>query len=118
MIEYTDRLFKFNETEEINTEIMGIFHKTTELHEKFPEVLFAIEADLDKHSLKKKQLRIETKRYNDKSRCTSGELFSFYEPGGNADVMMRLETGRPRMQAEIVLFFMALRDGSILERGK
>ncbi len=36
MDEYTGRLFKFKETEKISSEIMEIFHKTTEFHEKFP----------------------------------------------------------------------------------
>ena len=50
-------LFNFNEIIELDTEIMQLFHKSSEISEKFREILGSIDEDLLFHALKKKQLR-------------------------------------------------------------
>lgn len=107
MNEYTGRLFKFKETEKISSEIMELFDKTTEFHEKFPEILKSIDVDLDNHGLKKKVLRIEKKRYVDNLKNDSAWLLSPEDTEGVLE--LKLQEGRRRMKPEIVFFFMTLR---------
>lgn len=64
MINYLPSLlFDFNEIIELDTEIMEIFHKSSEILEKFPELRQSIDNNLTVHGLKKKQLRKKIQRY-------------------------------------------------------
>jgi len=46
-------LFNFNEIIELDTEIMQLFHKSSEISEKFREILGSIDEDLLFYALKK-----------------------------------------------------------------
>ena len=89
---YIPYLFDYNEIHDIDTEVMQLFQKSS-------EILF--------HALKKKQLRKEIRRYEENKKNDSRFLFEIteqhtYEP-------MFLEIGRPRLKSELILFFLIVR---------
>jgi len=100
-------LFNFNEVIDLDTEIMKLFQKSSEISEKFPEILKSIDEDLLSHALKKKKLRKEIHRYEENKKNDNNFLFEVseqhtYEP-------MFLEIGRPRLKSELILYFLILR---------
>ena len=58
----TPYLFKFDEINSLDTEIMKIFWKCNEIMEKFPEIRKCVDFDLERHALKKKELRLSVKK--------------------------------------------------------
>ena len=64
-------LFNFNEIIELDTEIMELFQKSSEISVpqlQDREILGSIDEDLLFHALKKKQLRKEIRRYEENKR--------------------------------------------------
>ena len=57
-------LFDFNEIISFDTEIMEIYRKCDEIMEKFPKIRQCVDFDLDRHALKKKELRLSVKKEN------------------------------------------------------
>ncbi len=55
-------LFDFNEIISFDTEIMEIYRKCDEIMEKFPKIRQCVDFDLDRHALKKKELRLSVKK--------------------------------------------------------
>ena len=82
--------------------------KTDEFIDRYPEILDAIEADLDAHGKEEKKGRLEDKRW-EKGQC-SGSLPGM-EPQWQeirAEDLTLLQ-GRPRMPAAVVFMFMMIR---------
>lgn len=71
------------------------------LVDSYPEILDAIEKDLDRHALAKKMIRVTDKNYH-----KDQVLFPDVERSEFALENLRLQTGRPRMSAEYCLLFL------------
>ena len=106
IIDNTSYLFDFNEILDLDTEVMEIFRKTEAIRQKFPEIERAIEFDLDNHGLKKKELRIQVKKYNEAKRSQD---YLFDTNNYESIIPSELKSGRPRMKSDILLFFLAIR---------
>jgi hypothetical protein len=106
LIDSTSYLFDFNEIIDLDTEVMEIFRRTEEILQKFPEIEQAIEFDLDNHGLKKKELRIQVKRFNESRRA---EDCLFDVEAYNSAAPIELKSGRPRLKAKLVFYFLVLR---------
>ena len=106
LIDSTSYLFDFNEIIDLDTEVMEIFRKTEEIRRKFPEIERAIEFDLDNHGLKKKELRIQVKKYNEAKRSQD---YLFDTDNYESPIPSELRSGRPRMSSDLLLFFLAIR---------
>ena len=106
IINNTPYLFDFNEIIDLDTEVMEIFRKAEEIRQKFPEIEHAINFDLDIHGLKKKELRIQVKRY-DESKRAQDHLFD--RKNYESSIPTELKSGRPRIKSELVLFFLLIR---------
>ena len=102
LIDSTSYLFDFNEIIDLDTEVMEIFRKTEAIRQKFPEIERAIEFDLDNHGLKKKELRIQVKKYNEAKRS---QYYLFDTNNYESIIPSELKSGRPRMKSDILLFF-------------
>ena len=102
----TPYLFDFNETIDLDTEVMEIFRKTEEIRRNFPEIEQTINFDLDIYGLKKKELRIYVKRYNESTRAQDHlfdtKNYEFLIPS-------QLKNGRPRIKSELLLLFLVIR---------
>ena len=107
IIKSTPYLFDFNEITNLDTEIMEIFRKSTEILEKFPEIRECADFDLERYALKKKELRLSVKKYNEEQINGKDYLFDCFEI--NNGTVIQLESGRPRLRTELVVFFMILR---------
>jgi len=103
----TPYLFNFNEIANLDTEIMEIFRKSTEILENFPEIRRCADFDLERYALKKKDLRLSVKKYNEEKINGKDYLFDCFEI--NNGTVIQLESGRPRLKTELVIFFMILR---------
>ena len=106
LIDSTSYLFDFNEIIDLDTEVMEIFRKTEAIRQKFPKIERAIEFDLDNHGLKKKELRIQVKKYNEAKRS---QYYLFDTNNYESIIPSELKSGRPRMKSDILLFFLAIR---------
>ena len=106
LIDSTSYLFDFNEIIDLDTEVMEIFRKTEAIRQKFPKIERAIEFDLDNHGLKKKELRIQVKKYNEAKRSQD---YLFDTNNYESIIPSELKSGRPRMKSDILLFFLAIR---------
>jgi len=84
-----------------------------------PEILDAIERDLDHHGLKKKAARLADQRWCKGQQFLPGQDASFEEAGGPEVPSMTLSQGRPRMSARTCYFFWMLCNhvGGIKSRG-
>lgn len=99
-----------------DTELSKFCHEVFSLGEKFPKIYKMIKEDQDARSKLKKHLRNLDKEY---IQNTTSDL-----PGFDLDLSefsekeLNLETGRPRMKAELVLLFTCLRGyyGSVTDR--
>ncbi len=107
IIKSTPYLFDFNEITNLDTEIMELFHKSNEILEKFPELRQSIDNDLTNHGLKKKQLRKENQRYDQKYKNGEDFLIKFSEESTYEPLF--LEIGRPRLKTELIFFFLIVR---------
>lgn len=96
------------DSQEIDTEVMWIFQKSREYLEKFPIIGQKIAEDLDRAALLKKSMREAEKHHAEELEVESGStLFDPREYSEPVDV--KLGVGRPRMSADLVLFFLPLR---------
>lgn len=83
---------------------------------KFPEILTAIDADLDRHAKRKKAIRLADKRFieNQTPDCPGLELSG----SGIVPANLSLDVGRPRMQPILAFVFLMLRGflGSLTDK--
>jgi hypothetical protein len=103
-------LLNFNDSGmDLDTKIMGLYEKSQIFMEKYPEIRSALEHDLDSHGLQKKATRTANKAFEERKSIESGEaLFDPTEYQAD-DEAPRLKQGRPRLPADLVFFFMAVR---------
>lgn len=90
-----------------DTDFRGYLDEVAELARFAPEIIEAIEDDLDAHALAKKKLRLEDRKFFESQTEDFPEL-------GIEDIdldsaVLRLGVGRPRMSAEAVYVFLMLR---------
>lgn len=90
-----------------DTELANFAEEVFKLGELYPEIYRRIEADQDALGKSKKALRLEDKLY-EKEKTESLSGIDFCPSEISADDLS-LETGRPRMKAELVLLFSCLR---------
>ncbi len=92
----------------IDTKLSQILSEALQLGESEPEILEAIEADLDAHGKEKKRRRLADKAWLEShTEALRGEGFAEAEKNRLAE--LRLEEGRPRMSASMVLVFLMVR---------
>jgi len=87
-----------------DTDLRNFLDEVDELAGSAPEIITAIEADLDAHARRKKKLRMEDRKFYES--CTE-DLPGLCIEGGQVSIQeLRLEEGRPRMPAEAVYMFL------------
>lgn len=92
--------------EPADSDLRAFLEETHALCTQFPELIDAVEADLDRHAIEKKSLRIADERwFADHSRVLPGLL----EPTEGTGKPLTLEHGRPRTPGYVVLIAMLLR---------
>ena len=85
----------------------GFLDEVAELLRFAPEIITAIEGDLDANALAKKKLRIEDRKFFESLTKDLPELeIEESEPSNDR---LSLEMGRPRMPAEVVQLFLMSR---------
>lgn len=99
-----------------DTDFRDFLERIDELIKFAPEILPAIERDLDNHAKKKKKIRLKDKRF---VKGILGELPGLQEAYCfDSDLKVRLGIGRPRMPAYLVYVFLMIRGelGSVTRR--
>ena len=91
-----------------DTDFADFLGKADEFIDRYPEILDAIEADLDARGREKKKLRLEEQRWE---RWQCAEPLSGLEPDWEEiePEELQLRQGRPRMPAAVVFMFMMVR---------
>jgi hypothetical protein len=87
--------------------LADFIEEVLKLGESFPEIYRRIEADQDDLGKKKKLLRLQDKAYK-KNKTADLPAIKFCPPKISS-TDLSLETGRPRMRAELLLLFVCLR---------
>lgn len=90
-----------------DTEFRDFLDKTAELAYFAPEIITAIEDDLDAHAREKKKLRLEDRKFFESQTDDLPELDI-----KNSELLsedLKLAVGRPRMPAEVVYVFLMIR---------
>lgn len=90
-----------------DTKLSDFIEEVLKLGESSPEIYKRIEADQDDLGKKKKLLRLQDKAY-EKNKTADLPAIKFC-PSEISSSDLSLETGRPRMRAELVLLFVCLR---------
>jgi IS5 family transposase len=90
-----------------DTDFRDFLDEVDQLARFAPEIITAIEADLDAHAHRKKKLRLEDRKFNE-SRTDDFPGLSIEERELSSQALS-LEEGRPRMPAESVYMFLQLR---------
>ena len=90
-----------------DTDFRDFLDEVAQLLRFAPEIITAIEGDLDAHALAKKKLRLEDRKFFDSRTEDLPELE--IEERDRSNDALSLEIGRPRMSAEAVYVFLMLR---------
>ena len=90
-----------------DTDFREFMDEVAQLLRFAPEIITAIEGDLDANALAKKKLRLEDRRFFENRTKDLPELEIKESEPSNDD--LSLEIGRPRMPAETVYVFLMLR---------
>jgi hypothetical protein len=90
-----------------DTDFRGFLDEVAQLLRFAPEILTAIESDLDAHAREKKKLRLEDRKFFESRTADLPELVIEQAEVSGDD--LTLEVGRPRMSAETVYVFLMLR---------
>jgi hypothetical protein len=90
-----------------DTDLRDFLDEVDELAGFAPEIITAIEVDLDAHARRKKKLRLEDRKFYE---SRSEDLPGLGIEEGQVSIQeLRLEEGRPRMPTEAVYMFLLLR---------
>lgn len=109
----------FNEAVlDLDTKVLEIFEKTREMLEKFPEIATAIDYDLDSSGLNDKKMRLANRAYEERKEMERNGFLFDPSPYDSVDHDLTLKSGRPRMPAPLVFFFLTLRGlwGSVTDQ--
>ena len=109
----------FNESVmDLDTKVLGIFGKIREMLEKFPEIDVAINYDLDNAGLDDKKMRLAKRAYEERLEMERGGFLFDPSACDSPDNDLTLKSGRPRMPAPMVFFFLTLRGlwGSVTDQ--
>jgi len=90
-----------------DTDLRSFLDEVEELAQFAPEIITAIEADLDAHARRKKKLRLEDRKFYESRTEDFPELG--IEDAELSSEALRLEVGRPRLSADAVYVFLMLR---------
>jgi IS5 family transposase len=90
-----------------DTDFREFLEEVDELARFAPEIIVAIETDLDAHAREKKRLRLEDRKFIESQTADLPELG--IEEGALLSEGLTLNAGRPRMPADAVYVFLMLR---------
>jgi hypothetical protein len=90
-----------------DTDFRDFLDEVDELARFAPEIITAIEADLDAHAREKKKLRLEDRKFFESQTEDFPELS--IETGELSSEALSLEVGRPRLSADAAYMFLMLR---------
>jgi hypothetical protein len=99
-----------------DTEFRAYLAQVAELAESAPEIITAIDRDLDDHGKKKKNIRLQDKKFAEEfTTCLPGIQLDEYTVN---DFEVRLGIGRPRISAYLVFVLLMVRGklGSVTSR--
>lgn len=91
-----------------DTKLASIMREAEKLSARHPDILQALERDLDNYAKAKKRMRLKDKAWH---AARTGWLPGMDQGASSPfeESMLNLDTGRPRMPADVVLMFLVIR---------